>query len=430
MLTLLQNGMVYQAGHLQQLDVLLKDDKIAAIGVELAALLPSTAEVKKYDLQNLLVTPGLVDVHVHYRQPGYSQKETIKTGSLAAAHGGFTTVGAMPNLDPVPDTPANLKAVIDLNRQDGVVHILQYAAITQRRQGKAVNNLAALKAAGAFAVSDDGSGIQSAEVMYRAMQQAAAAGLPLAEHIEDESLLFNGVINAGPKATELNLPGMSSLSESSQLARDLILAQATGVHYHACHISTKASVALIRWAKQQGIQVTCEASPHHLLLADQDIPADDSNYKMNPPLRSKADRQALLAGLADGTIDMIATDHAPHTEADKAGGFYGSAFGITGSETAFSMLYTQLVKTHQLSLERLLELLTIKPAQAFGLHQAGELLPGRIADIAVFDLQHPTVISAKDYYSKGKNTPFTGEKVYGQTQLTFVAGQAVYQKED
>lgn len=429
MLTLLQNGLVYQAGKLQQLDILLENNRIKALGSNLDLALANNSKIKHYNLKNLLVTPGLVDVHVHYRQPGYTQKETVKTGSMAAAHGGFTTVGAMPNLDPVPDAPATITPVIELNQRDGLVHILQYGAITKQRQGKQVNDLQALKTAGAFAVSDDGSGIQSAAVMYQAMKQAAAADLPLAEHIEDESLLFDGVINAGEKALELGLPGMSSLSESSQLARDLILAQATGVHYHACHISTRASVELIRWAKQQGINVTCEASPHHLLLADQDIPADDSNYKMNPPLRSEADRQALITGLADGTIDMIATDHAPHTVTDKAGGFCGSAFGITGSETAFSMLYTELVKTKQLSLERLLELMTIKPAQSFNLSQAGELLPGRIADLAVFDLNHPAIIKAENYYSKGKNTPFTGKKVFGQTQLTFVAGQVVYQRE-
>lgn len=427
MLTLIKNGLVYQAGELQKMDVLLQDDHFAAVGVALAELGDADRVI---DAAGKLVTPGFVDVHVHYRQPGFTQKETIKTGSLAAAHGGFTTVGAMPNLDPVPDTPEKMEQMQALNQKDGVVHILQYAAITKGRRGKEVNDYAALKAAGAFAISDDGNGIQSAAVMYQAMQHAAAANLPLAEHIEDESLLFNGVINAGPKAQELNLPGMLDLSESSQLARDLILAQRTKVHYHACHISTKESVALIRWAKQQGIRVTCEATPHHLLLTADDILADDSNYKMNPPLRTRADQAALIAALADGTIDLIATDHAPHAADEKAGGFCHAAFGITGSETAFSLLYTKLVKTGQLTLPRLLELLTSAPARAFSLPTAGTIQPGKPADLAIFDLQHPSQIKESAYYSKGKNNPFTGEQVYGITEMTFVSGRLVYQKED
>ena len=427
MLTLLKNGLVFQAGHLQKMDLLIKDQQIAALGDNLAA---DCTPDKTLDLTGKLVSPGLIDVHVHYRQPGSTQKGTVKTGSLAAAHGGFTPVCAMANLDPVPDTAEKIAEMQALNRRDGVVHIQQYASITQGRQGKKVNDYAALKQAGAFAFSDDGSGIQSAGVMYQAMKQAAAVDMPIVEHIEDESLLFGGVMNAGKKADTLKLPGMVDLSESSQLARDLILAQRTGVHYHACHISTKESVALIRWAKQQKIRVTCEATPHHLLLSDEDIPADDGNYKMNPPLRTKADRAALAAGLADGTIDMIATDHAPHAANEKAGGFCQAAFGITGSETAFCLLYTALVKTGHLSLEKLLQLMSQNPAHAFKIKAAGEILSGRPADLAIFDLAHPTVIKETDYLSKGKNTPFTGRRVYGSTFMTLVAGQLVYQKED
>ena len=427
MLTLLKDGLVFQAGHLQQMDLLIKDQQIAALGDDLAAICTPD---KTIDLAGKLVAPGLIDVHVHYRQPGFIQKETIKTGSLAAAHGGFTTVCAMANLDPVPDTADRIKKMRALNQKDGVVHILQYAAITQGCQGKKINDYAALKQAGAFAFSDDGSGIQSAAVMYQAMKQAAAVGMPIVEHIEDETLLLGGVMNAGKRAEALNLPGMLDLSESSQLARDLILAQRTGVHYHACHISTKESVALIRWAKQQGIWVTCEATPHHLLLSDEDIPADDGNYKMNPPLRTKDDLAALAAGLADGTIDMIATDHAPHAVAEKAGGFCQAAFGITGSETAFCLLYTAFVKTNRLSLEKLLQLMSQNPARAFKIKAAGEILSGRPADLAIFDLTQPTVIKEADYLSKGKNTPFTGRQVYGATFMTFVDGQIVYQRED
>ncbi|KRL01527.1 dihydroorotase [Liquorilactobacillus capillatus] len=425
---LLENGLVYQAGQLQQLDILIIDDKIAALGQDLAEL--GIDLQKRIDLTGKLVTPGLVDVHVHYREPGFTYKETIKTGSQAAAHGGFTTVCAMPNLDPVPDNPAQLQKIQARNVADGVVHIKQYASITLGRQGEKIADFKALKAAGAFAISDDGSGIQTAGTMYLAMKQAAACGIPLVEHTEDNSLLFGGVMNEGERATELKLPGMLGLSESSQLARDLILAQQTGVHYHACHLSTKESVALVRWAKAQGIHVTCEVAPHHLLLADCDIPADDAMYKMNPPLRSKEDQQALIAGLLDGTIDMIATDHAPHSEDEKQGSMCEASFGITGSETAFSLLYTHFVKTGIFKLEQLLDWMSAAPVQKFQIEDAGFILPGKTADIAVFNLNDEFELKEEDYLSKGTNTPFTGTKAYGETVMTLVAGEIVYQKED
>lgn len=426
---LLKNGLVYQGGQLQRLDLLLADGLIAAMGSDLTALLPSDCQT--YDLQGKLVSPGLVDVHVHYREPGFTYKETIKTGTQAAAHGGFTTVCAMPNVSPVPDTPELLNALQKRNRTDGCVHVKQYAAITQKRAGKQLNDFKALKAAGAFAFSDDGSVIQTAGTMYAAMKAAAAENMPLVEHIEDDSLLQNkGVMNAGARATALGLPGMLGLSESSQLARDLVLAQQTGVHYHACHLSTRQSVELVRLAKAHHINVTCEVAPHHLLLADEDIPADDGFYKMNPPLRSVQDREALLAGLLDGTIDMIATDHAPHAAAEKEGGMCHAAFGITGSETAFALLYTQLVRKHKARLEQLLDWMSIAPAKCFGMSKAGALFVGKPADLAIFDLEHEFELQKDSYFSKGKNTPFTGEKVYGATYMTFVSGKLVYKKED
>ncbi|WP_251546338.1 dihydroorotase [Limosilactobacillus caecicola] len=427
MTTLIQNGQVYTNGQLIVADVVIDNDRITAIGEP--GFWQGSID-QRIDATNKLVSPGLVDVHVHYRDPGETQKETIHTGSLAAAHGGFTTVGAMPNLDPAPDTPARVAEMVRRNQQEGVVHIAQFATITTGRQGDQLVDFAGVKKAGAFAVSNDGSGVQTAGTMYQAMKGAAAAGLPLAAHVEDNSLLFGGVMTASDRSRQLGLPGAPSVSESAQVARDLVLAKTTGVHYHICHVSTKESIAMVRFAKQQGVNVTCEVTPHHLLLTVDDIDGHDTNYKMNPPLRTKADQQALIAGLQDGTIDMIATDHAPHTVADKPADFTQAANGITGSETAFAELYTNLVKPGTISLTKLLDLMSAKPADLFNLNQAGHLEPGRPADLAIFDLQQSTRIQAADYQSKGINTPFTGDQVYGDTVLTMVDGHVVYQRKE
>lgn len=426
---LIKDGNVFHNNQITQQDILVSDGRIRAIGRDLDAL--GEKVDRTINAAGKLVAPGLVDVHVHYREPGQTYKETIKTGSQAAAHGGFTTVCAMPNVDPAPDTPEKLRNMEKLNAQDGVVHIYQYATITRNRTSEEPVDYQALKDAGAIGFSNDGSGIQTAGAMMTAMEGIAATGLPLAAHVEDESLKLDGVMNAGDRAAKLGLPGIPGVAESSQVARDLLLAQATGVHYHICHVSTKESVALVRWAKQQGIPVTCEAAPHHMLLTEDDVTADDPNFKMNPPLRSEADRQAVIDGLLDGTIDMIATDHAPHSKEEKTGDLRHAAFGITGSETAFSTLYTRYVRTGVFTLAQLLNWLSRRPAELFHLDQAGTLMPGQPADIAIFDLEHPHVLSAGEYYSKGTNTPFTGHRVYGTTVLTMVAGQVVYeQKED
>lgn len=426
---LIKDGNIFHNNQITQQDILVSDGRIRAIGRDLDALGEKVDHT--INAAGKLVAPGLVDVHVHYREPGQTYKETIKTGSQAAAHGGFTTVCAMPNVDPAPDTPEKLRNMEKLNAQDGVVHIYQYATITKNRTSEEPVDYQALKDAGAIGFSNDGSGIQTAGAMMTAMEGIAATGLPLAAHVEDESLKLDGVMNAGDRAAKLGLPGIPGVAESSQVARDLLLAQATGVHYHICHVSTKESVALVRWAKQQGIPVTCEAAPHHMLLTEDDVTADDPNFKMNPPLRSEADRQAVIDGLLDGTIDMIATDHAPHSKEEKTGDLRHAAFGITGSETAFSTLYTRYVRTGVFTLAQLLNWLSRRPAELFHLDQAGTLMPGQPADIAIFDLEHPHVLSAGEYYSKGTNTPFTGHRVYGTTVLTMVAGQVVYeQKED
>lgn len=426
MQTLLKNGLVYQADELTKEDILIEAGKIKAIGKNLAAMVPSADVI---DVSGKLVTAGLVDVHVHYRDPGLTYKETITTGSAAAARGGYTTVCAMPNVKPVPDTPDKLSKMVLRNKKEGRVNIEQYSSITKELKSEELVDFVAMKKAGAFAFSNDGCGVQTAGTMYLAMQQAAKLKMAIVAHVEDNSLLFGGVMNAGKKADEFGLPGILGVSESSQIARDLLLAQKTGVHYHICHVSTKESVELVRLAKQHGINVTCEVSPHHLLLADADITENDGKFKMNPPLRSKQDQKALIEGLLDGTIDMIATDHAPHSVDEKTGDMLKAAFGITGSETAFALLYTKYVKSGVFKLEQLLKWMSVAPAKLFAIKGKGTLIPGNFADIAVFDLENQVEIKEEDFLSKGTNTPFIGEKVFGMTTLTFVSGVKVYQKE-
>lgn len=380
------------------------------------------------DAKGALMTPGLIDVHVHLREPGFSDKETIKTGTMAAARGGFTTVCAMPNVNPVPDTVENLMEIQAKIKTNAVIHVLQYAPITTGLKSNQLTNQQALLAAGAFAFTNDGVGVQTAGTMYIAMKEAAKNNTTIVAHTEDDSLLFDGVMHEGVRNKELGLPGILSVTEASQIARDVLLSEATGAHYHVCHVSTKESVRVIRDAKRAGINVTAEVSPHHLLLSEEDIPSDTSIYKMNPPLRSKKDQEALILGLLDGTINMIATDHAPHTKEEKSGGMIGSPFGITGSETAFSLLYTFLVEPGIVTLYQLVNWLTIKPATVFGLN-TGVLKVGYPADIALFDLNNTEAILAKDFLSKATNTPFIGWKVRGTTMMTIVDGKVVYKKE-
>lgn len=420
---LIRNGQCLVNGQLKVQDILIEDGVITAIG-ELSDPQPAVNEI--IDAQGLFVSQGLVDVHVHFREPGQTAKETIKTGSLAAARGGYTTVAAMPNVIPTPDTPERIEALIAKNTQDAAVHVLQYATITTDRGGDELVDFAALKAAGAFAFSNDGNGVQTSATMYEAMQAAAQLNMAVVAHAEDDSLTYGGVMHEGDASKRLGLPGIPSVSETAQVARDVVLAGATGAHYHVCHVSAKETVQVIRAAKQAGVHVTAEVSPHHLLLSDADITSDNAMLKMNPPLRSEADRQALIQGLLDGTIDMIATDHAPHTDAEKAQSMLKSPFGITGSETAFAMLYTKFVKTGQFSLAQLINWMAVAPAEVFGIQTAGHLAVGAPADLAIFDLTTASEIKREDFLSKGHNSPFVGETVYGNTKLTLVDGQVAY----
>ncbi|TLG81330.1 dihydroorotase [Vagococcus zengguangii] len=424
---LIQNARtINERNQLIPTDVYIKEGKIQSIGQNLAKLGLSAEKI--IDVQGGVLTPGLVDVHVHFREPGFTHKETIKTGSLAAARGGYTTVCAMPNLDPVPDTVENWQAIEDIIQKDAVVNVLQYATITKGLRSEELVDYQALKEAGVFAVTNDGVGVQTAGTMYLAMKEAARVGLPIVAHTEDESLLFGGCMHHGKKSEALGLPGIISATESSQIARDLLLAEETGAHYHVCHVSTKESVRIIREAKQAGINVTCEVCPHHLILSDEDIPSDNAIYKMNPPLRALDDQAALIEGLLDGTIDCIATDHAPHTDEEKAVSMTEAPFGIVGSETAFSLMYTHFVKTGRFTLKQVVDWMTIRPANIFGL-SCGTLDIGSPADLAIYQLDKEIEINADEFESKSFNTPFIGEKVLAETLYTLVNGKIVWSKE-
>ena len=379
------------------------------------------------DLGGRHLVPGLVDVHVHLREPGFPQKETIATGTAAAARGGYTTVCSMPNLNPAPDTPATLGEQLEIIRRDAVVRVKPYGTITmgQRGCGELVDFAALAPQVVGF--SDDGRGVQSAELMEEAMRRAAAVGKPIVAHCEVDELLRGGYIHDGVYCREHGHKGICSESEWRQVGRDIALAEKTGCRYHVCHVSTKESVELVRRARAKGLRVSCETAPHYLLLCDEDL-QEEGRFKMNPPLRSRADREALVAGIQDGTIEVIATDHAPHTAAEKARGLAGSAMGIVGLETAFPLLYTYLVKPGLLSFPRLMELLHDAPCRRFGLPQ-GEL-DGPHADFTVFDLSASHPIDPASFLSQGKATPFTGWPVQARCLLTVCNGRLVWQDGD
>ena len=363
------------------------------------------------------VFPGFCDVHVHFREPGFSYKETISSGSRAAARGGCTAVCAMPNLNPVPDSVPHLQPQLDLIRDTACIAVHPYGAITVGEAGQQLADLEAL-APHVVAFSDDGRGVQSESMMRQAMETAKRMNKVIAAHCEDNSLLRGGCIHDGAYARAHGHRGICSESEWRPIARDIQLAAETGCAYHVCHISCKESVQIIREAKKSGVDVTCETAPHYLLL-DENSLQEDGRFKMNPPLRGKEDREALLEGVADGTIDMIATDHAPHSAEEKSRGLEGSAFGIVGIETAFPLLYTHLVKTGILPLERLIHLMADAPRKRFGLPWRNEY--------TVWDLEESTVIDPRDFLSQGKATPFAGWQVYGRCAATILNGKSVYQ---
>lgn len=410
------NARIYRGGRFEDGTLLVDGDRIAEDT-------PATAADRTVDLGSRHLVPGLVDVHVHLREPGFPHKETIATGTAAAARGGYTTVCAMPNLNPAPDTPEHLRVQTDLIARDAAVRVLPYASITmgQRGCGELVN-FGAL-APHVIGFSDDGRGVQSAELMEEAMRRAAAVNRPIVAHCEVNDLLRGGYIHDGAYCRVHGHKGICSESEWRQVERDITLAEKTGCQYHVCHVSTRESVELVRRAKSRGLRVSCETAPHYLLLCDEDL-REEGRYKMNPPLRSRADRDALVAGIADGTIDVIATDHAPHTAEEKARGLAGSAMGIVGLECAFPLLYKYLVLSGTIGLERLVALMSENPRRIFGLGDGLE--PGAAADFTVLDLGAQYEIDPAEFRSKGRATPFAGWPVQGRAVLTAVGGRVVY----
>ena len=373
-------------------------------------------ELSVFNSSKYHIFPGFCDVHVHFREPGFSYKETIVSGSLAAARGGYTAVCTMPNLNPVPDSVEHLDQQLKLIEEGACIHVYPYGAITVGEKGEVLADLEGM-APNAIAFSDDGRGVQSDDMMEEAMNRAKALGKMIVAHCEVNSLLRGGYIHEGEYAKAHGHRGICSESEWAQIARDLELVKKTGVAYHVCHISTKESVDLIRKAKAEGVDVTCETGPHYLVMDDSDL-QEDGRFKMNPPLRSKEDREALVAGILDGTIDMIATDHAPHSAEEKGKGLENSAFGVVGIETAFQILYTYLVKPGVLSLERLIDLLVTNPRKRFNFPLG--------CDFTIWDLEDESTVDPDDFLSLGKATPFTGWKVNGKCIATVCDGKLVY----
>ncbi len=363
-----------------------------------------------------VILPGFCDVHVHFREPGYFYKETILSGSMAAARGGYTSVCTMPNLNPVPDSAENLKLQTDIIKRDAVIDVYPYAAITVGQRGTNLSDMQSL-ANECIAFSDDGRGVQDSELMKAAMLQAKSLGKMIVAHCEDNSLLFGGYIHKGKYAEQHSHRGISSESEWKQIERDIKLADETRCPYHVCHISTKESVSLIRDAKKSGVDITCETGPHYLIFDENNL-IEDGRFKMNPPLRSKEDKIALIEGVIDGTIDMIATDHAPHSAEEKSKGLEKSAFGIVGLETAFPAMYTHLVKQNIISIEQLMRLMAINPRKRFGISFG--------KDFSIWDLNKRIIVNPSEFLSKGRSTPFEGMSLFGKCLLTVHNGKTVY----
>ncbi len=414
---LLKNGTLNAGKGFVKADLRVTDGKIAQIGND---LIPTENE-EVIDISDKILLAGFVDVHVHFREPGFGYKETIESGSMAAAAGGYTTVCTMPNLNPAPDCLEHIQIQKDIINNTAKIKVLPLATITKGQKGRGeLVDFNSLRNEIGF--SDDGRGVQSDELMRQAMEEVAKFDGIIVAHCEVDELVKGGYIHDGEYCKRNNHKGICSESEWLQIERDVKLAKETGCRYHVCHISTKESVDIIRKAKAEGVKVTCETAPHYLLLCDEDL-QDEGRYKMNPPIRTKEDRKALIEGILDGTIDMIATDHAPHSLEEKARGLARSAFGIVGLETAFALLYTCFVKEQKLSWERLIEILSIAPRRVFGL--AGGLEIGQPADITIINPNKQWIINSEKFLSKGKATPFDNREVWGKVEMTFVDGTRV-----
>ncbi len=414
----LKDAKVFRKGKFIKGDILVKDGRLS----HLFGFLSVPADAVAYNAENCIIIPGLIDVHVHLREPGFSFKETIKSGTEAAAHGGYTHICSMPNLNPVPDTIKNLKQQLDIIKSDAVIKVTPYGSITMGQMGDEVSDMDEMKDSVA-GFSDDGKGVQEAEMMIMAMETAKACGKMIVAHCEDNSLLHGGYIHDGEYARLHGHRGICSESEYLPIKRDIPLAKRTGCAYHVCHISTKESVEIIRQAKKDGVNITCETAPHYLVFNDMDLQVD-GRFKMNPPIRSEEDRQALVEGIKDGTIDMIATDHAPHSAEEKGRGLEKSLMGVVGIETAFPVLWTELVMKNVITAEHLVKIMSTNPAKRFGFESA--LADGEIADFTVFDVSEEYEIDPEKFLSMGRSTPFAGRKVYGKCLMTVCNGEVVY----
>lgn len=420
MAILVKNALVYMGSNFVKNDVLIENNLIKTISNSISTNGVDTV----FNAQGKYLIPGFVDVHVHLREPGFSYKETIYSGSMAAAKGGYTAVCTMPNVNPVPDSIEGIKAQTDIIEKDAVINVYPFASITKGRQGRGeLVDFDSLKDV-AIGFSDDGTGVQEEKDMKQAMLECSKLGKIISAHCEVNELLKGGYIHDGEYCKTHNHKGICSASEYEQIERDCKLAEETGCQYHVCHISTKESVDIIRKAKARGVKVTCETGPHYLTMCDKDL-QEDGRFKMNPPLRTEDDMIALIEGLVDGTIDVIATDHAPHSIEEKSKGLNKSAMGVVGLETAFAVLYTKLVKTGVITLEKLIEKMSVKPREIFSI-EGGKIDEGEIADLALLDLDSKWIINPDEFVSMGRATPFKDWEVQGKNILTICKGKIVY----
>ena len=401
-------------------DILIEDGKIKKIGPSL----PDEAQ-EVIDAENCYVIPGLIDMHVHFRDPGFTEKETIESGSKAAVHGGYTTVVAMPNTSPVADNPEIIHYVKQKAAQCGLCNVLQAGAITEGMHGEKLSDLTGMIGEGIFAISEDGKSVMNSELLREAMKVTAKVKIPVLAHCEDKNLVNGGVMNMGEKALRLGLPGISNAVENIIEARDIMLAEETGSRLHLCHCSTKESVELLREAKKKKIEVSGEVCPHHFTLCEDDVVLNDTNFKMNPPLRTKEDREALRIGLRDNVFEVIATDHAPHTQAEKERNFERAPFGIVGLETAAALTYTELVLGGYLTFMQMVEKMSYNPARILGIDR-GNMGVGKTADLTIFDPHVKWQIHAKDFAGKGHNMPYENRWVTGKVKYTIYNGKTVF----
>ena len=414
---LLKNADIFTHHQFSTKDIIISNGIIKAVG---KSLFSNSAQV--IDCTGLTVFPGFVDVHVHLREPGFFYKETIENGTKACARGGYTAVCSMPNLKPCPDSIENLKVQLDIINNDACINVYPFGAITKGQEGERLSDMSEM-AEYVCGFSDDGRGVQNKDLMLLAAETAKKLGKIISAHCEDNSLLYGGYIHDGEYARLHGHRGICSESEWGPIKRDIELVRRTGCKYHVCHISSKESVELIRQAKRQGVDITCETGPHYLTMNDMML-REDGRFKMNPPIRSEEDRLALIEGIKDGTIDMIATDHAPHSAEEKSKGLEKSLMGVVGIETAFAVCYTKLVKTGIITLEKLVELLNTNARKRFGI--GSEIKEGAKADLTVFDLKEKYIIDPADFLSKGKASPFSGQEVYGKCKLTLCGGKTAY----